>query len=452
MEVLHTMKRSVARIVLLSFGVASISVTPSPALAAQKGSSPLTINHDPVTCVTATHAPHMDAVVKPIDIHQKSFVFFRAKGTEDFYYVVMEKTDKPEDLEGVLPRPLPDLKAIDYYLESRDKNAEMKQAGEYAASVTPDNICERKKGAPVDDEKGANLTIGLTKDTSNPVPSGFNKRDIAKVILVSGAVVTLAVALQSFTATGSTATAAASTTTAAASAGGISTLALVGGGAAIVGAGIAIGASGGSSSGNNAPTTPLSVTAVASPSSGNAPLAVNLSASPSGGTAPYSYTWTFGDNTATSTLQNPAHTYQNAGTFTYSVTVGDSANGRATASGSVTVSIAPLRFLEADVSWSGVGDLDIALLNPGGTSVGTRVPAGCESTGNRTERVILQTPAAGTYTITVKAASCPGATNPTSISGVVSGISDTGNLTACNNRSISVAIGQTVNACSVTIP
>ena len=43
----------------------------------------------------------------------------------------------------------------------------------------------------------------------------------------------------------------------------------------------------------------------------------------SGGTPPYTYEWDFGDG-GSSTLQNPAHTYADAGTYTVSLTVTDS--------------------------------------------------------------------------------------------------------------------------------
>ena len=74
------------------------------------------------------------------------------------------------------------------------------------------------------------LTVGLTREGQPPVPTGFNKEDIAKVILVSGAVVSLATALSS-------GTGAAAGAGAAASSGGLSTGALIG-----IGAGVAVGA------------------------------------------------------------------------------------------------------------------------------------------------------------------------------------------------------------------
>src|SRR5262249_48806699 len=68
-------------------------------------------------------------------------------------------------------------------------------------------------------------------------------------------------------------------------------------------------------------TTPLSATASGSPTTGNAPLSVSFTGSATGGTAPYSYSWNFGDGSATSTAQNPSHTYNTARTYTATPTV-----------------------------------------------------------------------------------------------------------------------------------
>ncbi len=78
-------------------------------------------------------------------------------------------------------------------------------------------------------------------------------------------------------------------------------------------------------------TIPLSVSIVASPPSGNAPLSTTFTSSVSGGTAPYTYSWSFGDS-STSALADPAHTYQNPGTFLAQLTVTSSTGGTGFAS------------------------------------------------------------------------------------------------------------------------
>lgn len=83
--------------------------------------------------------------------------------------------------------------------------------------------------------------------------------------------------------------------------------------------------------------TPLSATASASKTTGNAPLATTFTGSATGGTSPYTYSWNFGDGSVTSSAQNPSHTYMTAGTYTATVTVTDSASPANTATSSVQI-------------------------------------------------------------------------------------------------------------------
>ncbi|MFF3906515.1 PKD domain-containing protein [Streptomyces sp. NPDC001848] len=85
--------------------------------------------------------------------------------------------------------------------------------------------------------------------------------------------------------------------------------------------------------------TPLSASAGASPTTGNAPLAVNFTGSASGGTGPYSYSWDFGDGSAAGTAQNPTHTYSTAGSYTATLTVTDSASPAHTATSTVALNV-----------------------------------------------------------------------------------------------------------------
>ncbi len=88
-------------------------------------------------------------------------------------------------------------------------------------------------------------------------------------------------------------------------------------------------------SGTNRP--PVAV-ASASPTSGFAPLAVSFSSSgssdPEGSSLAYG--WDFGDG-STSTLANPTHTYQTAGTYNVRLTVTD--NAGASSSASITINV-----------------------------------------------------------------------------------------------------------------
>jgi PKD repeat protein len=73
------------------------------------------------------------------------------------------------------------------------------------------------------------------------------------------------------------------------------------------------------------PPGTLQANAAASPVSGEVPLTVQFQGFASGGSPPYSYSWSSSDG-ATSTLQNPSHTFESTGTFTVTLTVTDSQN------------------------------------------------------------------------------------------------------------------------------
>jgi PKD repeat protein len=70
----------------------------------------------------------------------------------------------------------------------------------------------------------------------------------------------------------------------------------------------------------------IGIEAAASPTSGFTPLTVSFSAAATGGTPPYTYYWHFGDATL-SNLQNPSHTYANAGTYNVILNAEDGSGG-----------------------------------------------------------------------------------------------------------------------------
>lgn len=67
----------------------------------------------------------------------------------------------------------------------------------------------------------------------------------------------------------------------------------------------------------------LAISASSSVTSGTSPLAISFTSTPSGGSGSYKYAWTFGDG-STSTVKDPSHTYEKAGTYNVKVTVTDS--------------------------------------------------------------------------------------------------------------------------------
>jgi hypothetical protein len=222
-----------------------------PAAAAEVAQSPLRIRHIPLACVTSTDTPKVEARVSPEPDLEKSYVYFRAKDSgPDYYYTIMEGS--PKSLAARLPRPMPETKTIEYYVQAADRAQLISRTPDYAPPVTKGAICAAPSAMVP--PAGAGLTIGLTKNGQNPIPPGFNKDDIVQVILVTGAIVTVSYALGMMTA----AVPAAAVPVAAgagAAAGGISTLAIVGIGVGVAG-GVAVAAGGGGGSDKPTPTPP----------------------------------------------------------------------------------------------------------------------------------------------------------------------------------------------------
>jgi hypothetical protein len=362
-------RRGAACVTLLAFfltigGSGVVLAVPAAQAAAQRPESPITINHDELNCVTTEIPPEVDASVTPGPQYEKGYVYFKAAGTEDFYYAPMR--GQPDDLAGILPRPLPQTKAIDYYVKATDVQDLSKRTKDYTPPVVPGNACKVKGTAP--GPEGAGLTIGLTKEGQNPVPAGFDKRDIKFVILFSGAVVTLAAALKSAGSAGA--------------GGGVSTGLLVVGGVVVAG-GIAGGIAASHHSNTSTPT--------ASPTPTRPP-------------------------TATPTPTG-----------------------------------VPLHFVEADATWTGEGDVDVRIVDAGGSALGTVIPAGCSPLTQRTERVVISGVVPnGTYRVMVSAKSC-GPTTPSQIAVAVSAVVDS--TSKCTGVFLNVPTdGSPVQACSFTVP
>jgi hypothetical protein len=255
---------------------------------------------------------------------------------------------------------------VDYYLRAYDLRQASKRRGDWTPPVVPGTTC-KAKGIPVG-PAGAGLTIGLTREGQTPYPPGFNEKDIAKIILLSGAIVTVAEALQAAQSAGATSGSGAGTG---------------------AGAGTA-GAAGGLSTG-----------------------VIVAGAAVAAGAAAYGISEANKDDTQPTPTPTP------------------------------TPTIPPLRFIEVDASWSGVGDVDVRLIGPSGQVGQTVAAAGCESTANRTERVILQSAPNGTYHVDLEGKTCPGAANPATISAVVSVQSDTGQK--CASQFVSVPVPGTIS-------
>ena len=180
-------------------------------------------------------------------------------------------------------------------------------------------------------------------------------------------------------------------------------------------------------------STPLTATAAASPTTGNAPLSVSFTGSATGGTAPYSYSWNFGDG-STSTAQNPSHTYNSAGTYTVTLTVTDSSAPAKTATSTVTITVSavgnPLAATASATPTSGQVPLNVAFT---GTATGGPPPYSYSwNFGDGSATSTAQNPShtynsAGTYTatLTVTDSSAPAKTATSNVTITASPIAGT---------------------------
>ena len=340
----------------------------SPAAAAQAAPAPsrLQIQHDPLACVTTTVAPAVDADVLPGPDVAVSKVLWRAKDTLPYYYMVI-MTGTPPSLEGVIPRVEDTTKAVEYYIEANDRAQLTRKTPDYVAPVTPANVCKAKGIVPP--AGGLGLTIAVTDANAPPVPRGFKKEDIAKVILITGEVVTIATALRM--SSGGSGGAGA----------GAAGAAAAGTGAAAGTAAGAGGAAGGAAAAGGGISTGVIIGASVAAAAGIGVAVANANKNSA---------------TATRTPTSPP-------------------------TPTPTITPVPFQFIEAEATWSGPGNVDLRL-EAQQAGAPTVIPAGCESTANRTERLVLQgrSVPSGQYALKMKATICPGDSGPSSITPLVS--------------------------------
>ena len=201
-------------------------------------------------------------------------------------------------------------------------------------------------------------------------------------------------------------------------------------------------------------STPLSATAAATPTTGNAPLTVSFSGSATGGTAPYSYSWNFGDGSAASTAQNPSHTYNAACSCTATLTVTDTSSPVKTTTATKTVTVsavgAALTATASATPTSGQVPLNVAFT---GTATGGTPPYsyswnfGDGSAASTTQNPTHTYSSAATYTatLTVTDSSSPVATATSNVTITASPIAGappgapTGLSAAAGNAQVSLS-------------
>lgn len=186
----------------------SVAVKVLAFLAATTGTafaSELAIEHGEVSCILAGRHPQLAACVRPSEDLAKSRILFRASGTEQWFSV-----DMGADMgcyTALLPKPLPSLKAIDYYVHAIARDfAEAIQPMEapskhYQARVVDRELdCDPLKviatsvaavATPIVLTGGKGVApVGFSRDgivqTQSPSSSGGNGGGPSRALLVVG--------------------------------------------------------------------------------------------------------------------------------------------------------------------------------------------------------------------------------------------------------------------------
>jgi hypothetical protein len=338
------------------------------------------IRHDPLTCITTTSAAQVEAEIPET---ATGYLYFRAAGTDAYYFVAL--SGPPSRVRGVLPRALPETRAVDYFLQTSEGPSVVHRTAEFSPPVASADVC-KAPGLSVG-KGGAGLTVGMTDPSAPRIPPGFNAADVARVILVGGNVLPAMAAAASSSA----------------------------------GATLGAGPRGSLASGASARKT-------SSPGGlGNGPPIATGAADDSAISSAVAMSRSAGKATATPTpTPSPTRT--------------------------PTRTPAPIRFIQVEATWSGVGNVDVRLFDPSQNEAGQRLPANCESASRRTERIVLQgTLPSGPYRVTLEGGTC-GLGTPESIPAILTITTDRGPVASCSGVVRNVAVGGVSDGCSFTVP
>lgn len=94
----------------------TLGVAVSWGLALGANAQTLTIDHTGVTCMVADRFPRLEASLSPGDEVGRARIHFRPEGGVHWYSVPLAKEGTA--FAGVLPKPLSNLKGLDYYMEA----------------------------------------------------------------------------------------------------------------------------------------------------------------------------------------------------------------------------------------------------------------------------------------------------------------------------------------------
>ena len=222
----------------------------------------VTIEHQAIDCIVRNTHAKVEARYTPEAVTKKR-VYFRAPGTEDFYWVELAGAQS-ETPAAFLPKPHPTTESIEYYVQGEVSATDRAQTEHFAPVVSTMTFCQNEAKnfrQPADNEQ-VSIVLGLVRWGQAAVPEGFLPSNIASVVLADGTTASISEAMKA----GGTQQSAAgqSGSASSGSGGGISTWAIVGGALGAAGLAVAVGGGGGDSDNGGGipppPTLPSSCT------------------------------------------------------------------------------------------------------------------------------------------------------------------------------------------------
>jgi hypothetical protein len=131
----------------------------------------LAIKHDAVACVVAGQHPQLAAAIAPQSPSTRGRIFFRAGETVSWYFVDMN-VDATGRYVGVLPRPLPDTRAIQYYIEASDSGYAPGRTADAAPRVVR-SAGDCHDGRTAVAVANAKVVVHALSKAASRAPSGF---------------------------------------------------------------------------------------------------------------------------------------------------------------------------------------------------------------------------------------------------------------------------------------
>jgi uncharacterized protein YraI len=229
----------------------------APAPVAPAAATAVTIDHRDVGCVVAGQYPKLEACFRPGANVGRGRVLFRAAGTDPWYYVEMSQDGTCHS--AILPKPKPDLKGFEYFVDVIDKSFVEAYKPERAPDqafnprvVKKEGDCEPTRKLALAFAKLVKpVVVGVARDPSGGILNAAAAKLLESKALLAGFSSDGVIVSSTGAAPGASAGSTAGSTSAggAAGGGGLPTIAIVGG---VVGAGalVAIVAAGGGGGGS----------------------------------------------------------------------------------------------------------------------------------------------------------------------------------------------------------